>query len=193
MSKILFIMWVSGSGHTTVVNELLKTWKFIYVPSYTTRQMRIGEKNWEKYLFITKKEFEDCIKKWEFLEYAFVHELNYYWTKNNIIDLLDWDKIPIKEIDIHWLKKIIDWWNLKWKYQTMFFYVPEDVMIKRIVSRSPITDQELQERLKSAKSETKFAEKNCDWIIDSSWTVEETMGKVKRELGIRNWELETGN
>jgi hypothetical protein len=50
----------------------------------------------------------------------------------------------------------------------MFFYVPEDVMIKRIVSRSPITDQELQERLKSAKSETKFAEKNCDWIIDSS-------------------------
>lgn len=184
MSKILFIMWVSGSGHTTVVNELLKTWKFIYVPSYTTRQMRIGEKNWEKYLFITKKEFEDCIKKWEFLEYAFVHELNYYWTKNNIIDLLDWDKIPIKEIDIHWLKKIIDWWNLKWKYQTMFFYVPEDVMIKRIVSRSPITDQELQERLKSAKSETKFAEKNCDWIIDSSWTVEETMGKVKRELVI---------
>ena len=72
MSGLLYIISApSGSGKSTLVNELRK-----FVPglefsiSYTTRPPRGSEQNGREYYFITRDQFEEMIRRGEFLEYA---------------------------------------------------------------------------------------------------------------------------
>jgi guanylate kinase len=87
MSGILYIISApSGSGKSTLVNELRK-----FVPgldfsiSYTTRQPRGSEQNGREYYFISREQFEDMIRRGEFLEYADVFG-NYYGTAKSVLE-----------------------------------------------------------------------------------------------------------
>ncbi|HLJ26355.1 MAG TPA: guanylate kinase [Candidatus Angelobacter sp.] len=87
MSGILYIISApSGSGKSTLVNELRK-----FVPglgfsiSYTTRAPRGSEQNGREYYFILRQEFEEMIRKEEFLEYADVFG-NYYGTAKSVLE-----------------------------------------------------------------------------------------------------------
>jgi guanylate kinase len=87
MSGILYIISApSGSGKSTLVNELRK-----FVPglgfsiSYTTRAPRGSEQNGREYYFILRQEFEEMIRKDEFLEYADVFG-NYYGTAKSVLE-----------------------------------------------------------------------------------------------------------
>ena len=77
----------SGAGKDTVINELLKkkdtkAWVSI---SMTSREPRGQEENGKDYFFVSKKEFEENIKKGNLLEYAIYND-NYYGTPKNKID-----------------------------------------------------------------------------------------------------------
>ena len=77
----------SGAGKDTVVGELLKRddsniWVSI---SMTSRLPRGKEVNGKDYFFVTKEEFEENIKKGNFLEYATYND-NYYGTPKHKID-----------------------------------------------------------------------------------------------------------
>jgi len=87
MSGILYIISApSGSGKSTLVNELRK-----FVPglefsiSYTTRLPRGSEQNGREYYFISRQQFEDMMKRGEFLEYADVFG-NYYGTAKSVLE-----------------------------------------------------------------------------------------------------------
>jgi dephospho-CoA kinase len=43
--------------------------------------------------------------------------------------------------------------------------IPEELMIKRITSRAPISDEDLKRRLKRANEERELAKKLCNYII----------------------------
>lgn len=179
--KILFICWVSWSWKWTVVNALLQTNKFKYFPSYVTRDARPWEISWERYIFISNEEFKKSLAKKEFLEYNLVHNQNkYYGTKNDIIEWLKWDQTPIKEVDMIWLQKIVEWWKLKNKFISIFLDVSEKTMIERIHKRwAPISDEELNKRLMSAQKEKKIANQICDYVLNIDWGTEaENIKKV---------------
>lgn len=179
--KIVFICWVSWSWKWTVVNALLKTNKFKYFPSYVTRDARPWEISWERYIFISNEEFKKSLANKEFIEYNLVHNQNkYYWTKNDIVEWLKWDQTPIKEVDMIWLQKIVEWWKLKNKFISIFLDVSEKTMIERIHKRwAPISDEELKKRLVSAKKEKKIANKICDYVLNIDWWTEaENIKKV---------------
>lgn len=77
----------SGSGKDTIINEVLKknlvnAWVSI---SMTSRPIRGKEENCKDYFFVSKEEFEDNIKKGNFLEYA-EYNGNYYGTPKHKID-----------------------------------------------------------------------------------------------------------
>lgn len=179
--KIVFICWVSWSGKWTIINALLNTGNFKYFPSYVTRDIRPWEINWERYIFISNEEFKRSLEKNEFLEYNLVHNQNkYYWTKKDIINWLKWDKIPLKEVDMIWLEKMIKSWEIKDKFLSIFLDVSNETMIKRIHKRwAPISDEELEKRLASAKIERKLAKKFSTHIINIDWWTEsENINKV---------------
>jgi guanylate kinase len=110
MAKIFFLMGVSGSGKTTVLKEsgVLERNDMYYVQSYTTRPLRDGEKNGEKYHHVTRDVFQQSIDTGEFLEWAIVHQDYLYGTKiADVQSCLDKDISVIKELEMYGLQKIV--------------------------------------------------------------------------------------
>lgn len=181
MSKIVFILWVSWSGKWTIIQELLKTNKFKYIPSYATRKMRPWEINWERYRFISDDEFRKAIDNNEFIEYA-TYSWHLYWTKKDIIQDLDWEKTPLKEVELDGFSKIIESHQIDNKFISIFLDIPDEIMTQRITSRAPISAEDLKRRLERAHEEREKAKKLCNKIVFTDSSLEENVQRVKAVL-----------
>lgn len=173
---ILFIMWVTWSGKTTLLNEswILEHEWFVYVPSLTTRSLREWETNGEKYRHITTQEFENNIQKWHMLEHAYVHQTAYYWTTLKWITTpgKEW-KIATKEIETQWLVKIISEWKVEGQFISIFLDIPETTLLSRLKERGTTDPQEVQKRIQSSYNERQNAKEHCDVLLDASGTKEQ--------------------
>ena len=67
---ILVLSSPSGAGKTTLVKLLAESRDFHISISHTTRKPRINEIQDKDYHFVNSNEFENLIKKGEFLEHA---------------------------------------------------------------------------------------------------------------------------
>ncbi|ODN42335.1 guanylate kinase [Piscirickettsia litoralis] len=90
----------SGAGKTSLVKALTSSLADISVSvSHTTRPMREGETNGVHYHFTSKEEFQDFVRKGQFLEHARVFD-NYYGTSHaHIQEQLEQGQDIILEID----------------------------------------------------------------------------------------------
>jgi guanylate kinase len=85
MSGVYIISAPSGSGKSTLVDRvrlIVPGLKFSI--SYTTRAARGDEQNGREYYFVPRNEFEEMIRKDEFLEHANVFG-NYYGTARRFL------------------------------------------------------------------------------------------------------------
>jgi guanylate kinase len=91
----------SGSGKTTIINELMSSDpRFEFSISTTTREKRNGEEEGRDYHYVKTAEFEKMIERDEFLEWAMVHG-NYYGTLKKEIDRISGTgNIPIFDVDV---------------------------------------------------------------------------------------------
>ena len=88
MNKKLFVIsGCSGVGKGTVLKEFMarNSKDFMLSVSCTTRKPRPGEVDGVNYFFLTPEDFQDCIKKDKFLEYA-QFAGNFYGTKQKYIN-----------------------------------------------------------------------------------------------------------
>ncbi len=86
MTNIFIISAPSGSGKSTLVNEIRRTVPDLeFSISYTTRKPRGAERNGCEYFFVTREQFEEMIRRDEFLEHADVFG-NYYGTARHFLD-----------------------------------------------------------------------------------------------------------
>jgi guanylate kinase len=78
----------SGSGKSTMVKHLLTRYpnKFELSISCTTRAPRGQEVDGREYYFISPADFEQRIRKGDFIEYEQVYEGLYYGTLRSEID-----------------------------------------------------------------------------------------------------------
>lgn len=186
MWHIFFIMWVAGAGKGTVI-QALKWWNLqnLHIPlSYKTRAIRETEKNGVDAWFVSKEEFFYSIQAWEFLEYARVHDLEYYGTKlEDIFEKgLEQGKIVIKELDINWLELLQESHpHLASQYTTIFLSIPSQILPERIAKRGAFMSQEeLKNRIHSAEIETQKAQNICNYIIDATQTQEDVFSQVSQ-------------
>ena len=100
--NLIVISGPSGTGKDTIIKEVIKKNKNIWISvSMTSRKKRQDELNEKDYFFISEKEFIDKIKDNVFLEYTKYND-NYYGTpKNKINEKLNagFDVILIIEIN----------------------------------------------------------------------------------------------
>ena len=181
MWHIYFIMWLTGSWKWTLINNLkkLNLDNVVFPLSYKTRPIRENEVNWVDANFISKEEFVFWINNHEFLEYAIVHETDYYGTKyEDVLDKwIDLWKIVIKEIDILGLKRLKkEKPELDEKYSTVFLNIPICELKNRIESRWVfMSNEEFQRRQNSAIMEEKEIAKICDFEIDATLPPEKVL------------------
>jgi guanylate kinase len=179
--KLFLIVGPSGSGKSSVFMDLKEMHpEYTYPLSATTREVREGEKDGDIYHFYTKEKFEEGIEKGEFLEYAVVHQDNYYGLiKAPVLESLKSGETVIREVDIQGfdsIRKEIPKENLV----TIFITVPsKQELIDRIVSRATISKDELEKRLESMHKEFARA-KDCDYMVENKHgELEKTVEKVE--------------
>lgn len=101
---ILFILsGPSGAGKNTLINSLRERYELglTFIPSFTTRPMRTGERNGNPYYFVTAADFDAMALRGEFLEYETIHG-NFYGTHLLTYERsLDEGSIVIKDIDVN--------------------------------------------------------------------------------------------
>lgn len=150
---LIVISAPSGAGKGTICRKLLKRNKNLCMSiSMTTRSPREGEENGVDYYFVSKEEFKKRISEGKFLEYAKVHNDNYYGTpKDKVDEWLKEEKDVILEIDIQGALEIND----KVKEAIFIFIMPPSMQIlkQRLIKRNTETKEQLIERFKMAYKE----------------------------------------
>ena len=178
--KLFLIVGPSGSGKSSVLKELKKLHpEYTYPLSATTRPMREGEKDGEIYHFYTKEDFKKGIEAGDFLEYAIVHQDNYYGLiKKPVLEGLGCGETIVREVDIQGfdsIRNIIASEDLT----TIFITVPhKEELIDRIINRATISQDELSKRKESMHKEFARA-RDCDYMVENKQgELEETVKRV---------------
>lgn len=165
---ILIISGPSGCGKSTLLKEVYKNISDYYFSiSTTTREPRVGEVNGIDYFFVSKEEFEEDIKKGNFLEYAKVHD-NYYGTSlKPIIKALNEGKLVIFDIDVqghHLVRK-----KMNDSVTSVFITTPSlKVLEERLNNRNSDSLEVIEKRVKNAKKEIEFFDEYDYFIVNDN-------------------------
>ena len=146
---LVILSGVSGAGKDTIKKELIKRMEEVEsLPSFTSRNPRVGEEEGIQYHFITKEQFEEKIKNNEFYEYDLHHE-NYYGTSRKLMnDKIQSGKIIVKDIEVNGTENLVKLLKEDTKIVTIFLKVDKDELRRRLENRGDnLTEEEMQIRL----------------------------------------------
>jgi guanylate kinase len=179
MSGVYIISAPSGSGKSTLVDRvrlIVPGLKFSI--SYTTRAARGDEQNGREYYFVPRTEFEEMIRKDEFLEYANVFG-NYYGTARRFLrEAEEEEKDLLLDIDVQGAAQI----KRKIPAAASVFILPPNrqELEKRLRTRSLDAEDVIQRRLVTASREIENYDK-YDYILVND-RLEESIDALKSIL-----------
>lgn len=175
--KIFIISGYSGSGKTTVSEEMLKQRNnTIRAISFTTRPQRPNEKDGIDYFFIDKMKFLKLVETGSFIEFSEVYG-NLYGTSFESFKPIESNKDVVKVIDVQGVEKLK---NLNLKACFIFFDVPVEVIKQRLAARG---EKEINLRIARYGEETKY-KKYFDHFLDTSGTEKDIPKEVKELINI---------
>jgi guanylate kinase len=157
---ILFVISApSGTGKTTLCENLRATPDFIYSVSCTTRSPRKGEENDVDYHFLTMEKFQRLIEEGEMLEYALVHG-NYYGTLKATVKIaLEQGTDVLLDIDVQGamsIRKTTDA-MVRDSLVDVFIMPPTlEELERRLRKRGTETEEQVQLRLATGREESKL-------------------------------------
>ncbi|WP_339023019.1 guanylate kinase [Spiroplasma endosymbiont of Crioceris asparagi] len=164
--KIIIVSGPSGVGKGRVNTELIKNEKLnlSFSISMTTRAPRVGEIHGVNYLFASKEEFEEEIKKDGFIEYAeFLG--NYYGTpKAEVYRQLNQGKNVVLEIEVIGATQVLK----KEKNVVSIFLMPPNLKVleNRLRTRGTESEAIIKERLNKALAEIPL-KKKYKYVIEN--------------------------
>ncbi|MGC1434562.1 MAG: guanylate kinase [Terriglobales bacterium] len=163
MTTVYIISAPSGSGKSTLVDkarEIVAGLEFSI--SYTTRPPRGAEQNGREYFFVPRAEFEEMVRKDEFLEHADVFGHCYGTAKRFLHQAEKSGNDLLLDIDVQGAEQI----KRKLPEAVSIFIMPPDrkVLEARLRKRSLDAEEVIQRRLVTASREIENYEK-YDYIL----------------------------
>ncbi len=163
MTTVYIISAPSGSGKSTLVDKVRKLVPDLdFSISYTTRPPRGNEHDGQEYFFVSREEFQEMIRRNEFLEYADVFG-NYYGTAKRVLRQAEQrGKDLLLDIDVQGAEQI----KQKLPAAVSIFIMPPDrkILESRLRKRSLDAEEVIQRRLVTASREIENYEK-YDYIL----------------------------
>ncbi|MFI3260519.1 MAG: guanylate kinase [bacterium] len=175
---LIILSGPSGSGKDSVVGKILNKDLTLAV-SATTRSKREGEVDGVDYFFLTKEEFESKIEADDFLEYAIVHNKDYYGTlKSEVIKKLEKKEDVVLVIDIKGALLIKE----KFPSAIFIFLLPPSVQIlkERLILRNTEDKDSMLRRFTSLYKEINSISKYNYVVINDD--LDEAASKIKSIL-----------
>jgi guanylate kinase len=163
MSIVYIISAPSGSGKSTLVNELRKIVPNLnFSVSYTTRPPRGSELNGREYFFVPREQFDEMVRRNEFLEHADVFGNCYGTARRFLRDAEAKGNDLLLDIDVQGAEQI----KRKIPDAVSIFILPPDrrTLEWRLRKRSEDSDQVIQRRLVTAGREIEKYDK-YDYIL----------------------------
>ena len=151
--KLVVLAGPAGVGKGSLVKWILANDPdFMLSVSATTRAPRSGEQDGIHYHFVSKSEFESGIAQGEFLEWAQVHNDNYYGTPLSELARAEREgKHLLLEIDLQGARQI----KQSHPEAVQIFILPPswEVLVDRLRGRGTETESEIATRLTTARTE----------------------------------------
>jgi len=169
----------SGSGKSTLVGKVRQIVPGLeFSISYTTRRPRGKEQNGREYFFISREEFEEMIRRDEFLEYAEVFGNWYGTAKCFLEDAKQKGNALLLDIDVQGAAQI----KRKLPHATSIFILPPNrqTLEQRLRDRSLDAEEVIQRRLVTASREIENYQK-YDYILIND-RLEESIEALKAIL-----------
>ena len=152
MSVVYIISAPSGSGKSTLVNEIEKLVPGLdFSISYTTRAARGSERNGKEYFFISRPEFDEMMKRDEFLEHAEVFDNCYGTARKFLREAEQHSHDLLLDIDVQGAEQI----KKKIPEAVSVFILPPDrkTLEQRLRKRGQDSEKVIQRRLDTARRE----------------------------------------
>jgi len=152
MSVVYIISAPSGSGKSTLVNEIEKLVPGLdFSISYTTRAPRGSERNGKEYFFISRPEFDEMMKRDEFLEHAEVFDNCYGTARKFLREAEQHSHDLLLDIDVQGAEQI----KKKVPDAVSVFILPPDrkTLEQRLRKRGQDSEKVIQRRLDTARRE----------------------------------------
>lgn len=181
--KLIIFSAPSGSGKTTIVRHLLKTFpdKIAFSISATSRPKRGAEENGKDYHYLSTEEFKKRVEKGEFLEWEEVYAGIFYGTlKSEVERIWSEGKSVIFDIDVE------GGLNLKNQFgdrALAVFVMPPSIKIleERLKTRSTDSAESIARRVAKAEKELKTASLFDTFILNEK--LEEAFVKAEKTVG----------
>jgi len=175
---IFIVSGPSGSGKSTLVEKILELPDTMLSISCTTRKPRAAESPGKSYNFVTPEQFRTMIKEGAFLEYAQVFGKNWYGTPWE-----NWSEAQRKgvdlilEIDVQGAQDVQQG-QLKENVVSIFVLPPSpEELERRIRARGMDSEDEIERRLRQAKTEIKALPEYYDYHV-----VNEDVARAGKEI-----------
>jgi len=156
--KIIIISAPSGTGKSTIINELTKNkdLRLQFSVSATNRSPRTGEVDGVNYHFLSDEAFKEAIATDAFVEYEEVYPGRFYGTlKSELKKIMDSGNNVILDIDVK------GGLNVKRQYPdalSIFIQPPSiDVLRERLIGRGTDSIETINQRVSKAEYELSFA------------------------------------
>ncbi len=189
-SRIPFVIVVSGpsgAGKSTVAGRVAEALDDVEESiSYTTRPPRGEETQGKEYFFVSRGEFEQMVRRDEFIEWAEVYGNLYGSSAEYVRQRLEKGKSVILEIDVQGGKAV----KKKFDDAALIMVLPPSIeeLENRLRGRKTDAEQTIAQRLANARNEI-FEAGSYDYIVINSRVdrcVEDIIAVIRAEMMRRN-------
>jgi guanylate kinase len=165
--KLVLIVGAAGSGKGVLIRSAKALHpEIIFAISSTTRAMRPSESDGHPYHFITKEEFETLVEAGGFIEWVSTDGKLYGTQKEEVLPGLEKGAVVLKEMEPRGISQIRE---ILPKENIVTIYIDAgswDTLVKRITSRAPISEEELESRRIRYEYERTFKDE-ADYVVEN--------------------------
>jgi guanylate kinase len=184
-AKVFVITGPSGVGKGTLIRELLKRLPDLELSiSATTREPRAGEVDGSDYHFLSPEEFEQRMRREDFLEYATYSGNSYGTLRTEVERRLAAGHSVVLEIEVQGARQV----RAAMRESIQVFIAPPDpaVLRERLDARGTDAPEAIDARLEVAEGEMAAQHEFAHSVVndDLGRAASELEGIVRAELGL---------